>query len=270
MADFYSEQIKHIDNKERSLEELKSRLNNPYLKEYLEERLNSKWEDDKKNDFLKQFNTLKDNEKRAYRNYISRIMKNDPNIIKDFDDDLDQLTNLLISIDKLEIYAWICNNCNQNSNSWNSTNYEKDTRQNETNDKLPEVIDITILNGFTYHNWDLIRDYEKNLRKIENFWIKKWNSIELNLLFWNIRKKVTITYDDSDWYILINADWKTKREFIDDKKINTPFTLVFWDEKVRIKRNENIIKWSTDKPKWSYTEITMQLNWRLLNPKHKR
>lgn len=83
------------------------------LELYLEERLNKKWENEKKEAFLNVFNKFSLEEKRAYRDYLYQIIKN-PLELKDSNDDLSQIRDLLEklkSIDKLEIYAWICNNC---------------------------------------------------------------------------------------------------------------------------------------------------------------
>lgn len=83
------------------------------LELYLEERLNSKWENEKKQSFLDKFNNFWIKEKREYRDYLYQVIKN-PLELKDSNDDLSQIRDLLEklkSIDKLEIYAWICNNC---------------------------------------------------------------------------------------------------------------------------------------------------------------
>lgn len=218
-----------IENQNRNIEELKSRLNNPYLKEFLLERLNSKLETAKKNEFLSQFSILSLQEKRTYRDYISSIMKNDPTIIKDFDDDLDQITWLLKSMDKLEIYAWVCNNCVETPKK-EMPSYDDTYRpwlrdiQIESNEfpqaptlevsvaKLTKK-EVSIHLDKVWKSWDDTFDAKNKNYDLTSF---QTNVIK-DLWDWKYLYKVNINYWDNNW-----------SDYWLNKKANSELFLIYW------------------------------------------
>lgn len=94
-------------NKNIEIDEIKTLLN-PKFALYIEERLNFKWkENSKKEDFLNTFSTLTLEEKKIYREYVYQII-NPENWMNSID--IPQISQTR-SMDRLEIYAWVCNNC---------------------------------------------------------------------------------------------------------------------------------------------------------------
>ncbi len=94
-------------NKNIEIDKIKTLLN-PKFSLYIEERLNFKWkENSKKEDFLNTFSTLTLEEKKIYREYVYQII-NPENWMNSTD--IPQISKTR-SMDRLEIYAWVCNNC---------------------------------------------------------------------------------------------------------------------------------------------------------------
>lgn len=151
-----NEQIGWFENMKKELKD--------FLELYLEERLNSKWENEKKQSFLDKFNSFWLKEKREYRDYLYQVIKN-PLELKEQNDDLSQIQNLLEnlkSIDKLEIYAWVCNNCK----SW--TNLQE-------NPIFPEAISFETPN-FIINSWSLKVNWQEiKIWTLSSDYMWNWN-----------------------------------------------------------------------------------------------
>lgn len=111
---YYTSNHKPMDNletgvqkKELLSEELKAKFN-PLLTWYFAERVDPKQKNANKEAFLAAFNTLSPEEKRAYRDYVYQVIKNE---IQSDDERLNATVDLLTNMDKLEVYAGICNAC---------------------------------------------------------------------------------------------------------------------------------------------------------------
>lgn len=208
---------KSLETLDTSLEKNKKILN-PLLKDYLSERIWNKKENSKKEAFLEKFNTLPIEEKKEYRDYLYNVVKESPDFMKDFNDDFIQVIKLVSSIDKLEIYAWVCNNCKvDTSKEWlfKEPNFFV-TSWLMTNTKTNKTLDFEDLKGeytwaWTYklylddlllESWDYFliwanekwwivvynKDGSKEFESNKTHWkIKfesktKWVKIELNVL----------------------------------------------------------------------------------------
>lgn len=169
---------------ENKLEAMKMVLKEP-LKDFLKERFNSRREHEKKEAFLVEFNKFWLQEKRAYRDYISELMKN-PDLSPD---DFNQLSR----IDQLEVICCIFNSCYQNVNddwgdiiiNWNNNNvtiYEWGQNQQqpwyETMQNIPIFnVSWTINKKVATMSWLKVKyehkDFEINessVSPLENWW----------------------------------------------------------------------------------------------------
>lgn len=199
MTDFYEKEICRMENNTRSLEQLKKRINVPYLVDFLKERINSRKENEKKQELLKNFLTLSKEEQRIYRDYIAGLMQNDPNLIKDFDDDLEQLIWLLKSMDRLEIYATFQN------------------AYREDNDILKEKAYIEI--AWWSIEKKVIKPFDWFKFKKETYQIVWWNTEYL----WNNIYKINLEWIKNEWSlrykteesIIIKYDWWNTFQVID-------------------------------------------------------
>lgn len=202
-----TEIIKNIGESLNWLEKMKVELN-PFLEWYLEERLNKKWENEKKEAFLAVFNNYSLEEKRAYRDYLYQIIKN-PIKLEDLNDDLSQIKSLienLKSMDKLEIYAWICNNCKV----WNNLQENKNPESGvfETPNFIIKSWSF-LIDWKKFQIWTLWKDYMWNWqyqlfinefldqKTIDELWLRKWVVWELpkSLIIW----KDKVFAQDSLW-----------------------------------------------------------------------
>lgn len=97
-----------INQNINSIDNIKWILNNLFT-DYIEERIIYKSsQTNSKEKFLEVFNTLSKEDKIIYREYIYNIIN--PTNFQNSIQEIPLITELR-SMDRLEVYAWICNNC---------------------------------------------------------------------------------------------------------------------------------------------------------------
>lgn len=221
MTDFYDKEISKLENDTRNLEQLKSRLNNPYLIDFLNERINSPKEHEKKQELLRNFSTLSKEEQRIYRDYIANLMKNDPNMIKDFDDDLNQLIWLLRSMDRMEVYASIQNAYKNEVNNILEQKYQIEITWWKIEKKVIKPFSWFKVKNETY---DIVWWYAEyiwnNIYKINLEWLKKekdylryktTDSFYIKYNWWNTLQLIDPTTNKSFWIIELQIDQRYKK-----------------------------------------------------------
>lgn len=97
-----------VNETQEKLEIMKSKLN-PLLEEYFKERKAKDVTNTKKDAFFDAFKTFSPEQKRAYRDYVYQMIKGEKNENNPLTDTIKELS----SMDKLEVYAGICNNCKE-------------------------------------------------------------------------------------------------------------------------------------------------------------